>query len=113
MQETSLFLYSIMHIQIIMDGLGIKSLGSVVWHKTVHISCYTAIYTANFTGYQAKLFKRNKKGIARGEKEYDTQHSLNYNPVWFLCKTLQKPSNLQILLSKLISKFLPISIMAK
>lgn len=68
MQETYLLLHSIMHIQIIMDGLGIKSLGSVVWHKAVHISCYTAIYTANFTGYQAKLFKRNKKVLLEGKR---------------------------------------------
>lgn len=68
MQETSLFLHSIMHIQISMDGLGIKSLGSVVWHKAVHRGCYVAIYTVNFTGYQAKLFKRNKKVLLEGKR---------------------------------------------
>lgn len=68
MRETSLFLHSVMHIQISMDGLGIKSLGSVVWHKAVHISCYTAIFTVNFTGYQAKLFKRNKKELLEGKR---------------------------------------------
>jgi len=35
MQETSLFLHSIKHIQISMDGLGIKPLGSTVRHTAV------------------------------------------------------------------------------
>lgn len=68
MQETSPFLHSIMHIQISMDGLGIKSLGSIVWHTTIYSGCYTAIYIVNFVGYQAKLFKRNKKVLLEGKR---------------------------------------------
>lgn len=68
MQETSPLLHSIMHIQISMDGLGIKSLGSTVWHTTIYSSCYTVIYIVNFVGYQAKLFKRNKKVLLEGKR---------------------------------------------
>lgn len=51
-----------------MDGLGIKSLGSTVWLTSVHWSCHTDVYTVNFAGCQAKLFKRNEKVLLEGKR---------------------------------------------